>query len=202
MPGQEKNFERVNQKKRTRAELMRAALELTERGLSPTVVEAAEHAGISKATAYRYFSTAEDMIREAVLDAVANRIQVQPLSDDSNASCRAVDVIGQVLHMVETNEATFRALLASTVGGSHSVKRAGRRADWLSEALQPLEAELSAADFRRLVHALGLMCGIETLVVLKDVCDLETEEAIDTALWAARKLIAGVLADVSTRRDA
>ena len=63
MSSQVKSHERVNQKQRTRAELLRAARELAEKGGQPGVAEAADHAGISRATAYRYFSNADDMLR-------------------------------------------------------------------------------------------------------------------------------------------
>ncbi len=46
---------RVRQKQRTRAALVAAARELVTAGLTPTVEEAAEQAGISRTTAYRYF---------------------------------------------------------------------------------------------------------------------------------------------------
>ena len=66
MSGQDKSFERINQKRRTRAELLRAARQLTEDGHQPSVAEVADHAGISRATAYRYFSKPEELIREVL----------------------------------------------------------------------------------------------------------------------------------------
>ena len=46
---------RIRQKERTRAALLDAARELVARGEMPGVEEAAETAGVSRATAYRYF---------------------------------------------------------------------------------------------------------------------------------------------------
>src|SRR3712207_4884716 len=46
---------RTRQKARTRAALLVATRQLLTRGRSPTVEEAAEAAGVSRATAYRYF---------------------------------------------------------------------------------------------------------------------------------------------------
>ncbi|NML73256.1 TetR/AcrR family transcriptional regulator [Rhizobium sp. S-51] len=196
MSSQEKSFERINQKRRTRAELLRAARELTEKGGSPSVAEVADHAGISRATAYRYFSTPDEMIREAVLDAVANSIRLEDAGPDTTpmpVDQRLQALVGRVFAMLRDNETTFRAFLAGTVTGRSQVKRGARRLGWLSEALDPLRAEIPAADFQRLVYGLSLMTGIETLVVLKDVCSLDDAEAEEVTLWAARTLLAGVL---------
>ena len=194
MSGQEKNFERVNQKRRTRAELLRAARVLTEKGLQPSVAEVADHAGISRATAYRYFSKPEEMIREAVLDAVASNIGLDlPAGDNPSMTVdeRVAKLVGQVLAMVEANEPMFRALLASTVSGTNKTKRGGRRIGWLSDALDPLKPSLPPAEFKRLVCGLSLLTGIETLVVLKDVCGLSSGEAQDVSVWMAKTLVAG-----------
>ena len=56
---------RVNQKARTRAALLAAAVELVREGRPPSVPDAAERALVSVATAYRYFPTADDLWTEA-----------------------------------------------------------------------------------------------------------------------------------------
>ena len=60
---------RINQKGRTRGALLAAARRLMKRGEPVTVIGAAAEAGISKATAYRYFSAADTLTMEATLDA-------------------------------------------------------------------------------------------------------------------------------------
>lgn len=196
MSSQEKSFERINQKRRTRAELLRAARELTERGGQPSVAEVADHAGISRATAYRYFSAPEEMIREAVLDAVATSIRIElvaPGADPQAVGDQLELLIGRIFDMVSENERMFRALLASTVTGDSKVKRGARRIGWLTEALEPLRSRLPAEDFQRLIYGLSLLTGIETLVVLRDVCGLDAQEARDTTLWAAKTMLAGLI---------
>src|ERR1700722_10103316 len=71
----QEQFGRKKQRQRTRADLLRAARKIVEQGGQPTVAEVADAAGISRATAYRYFSKPGDMVREALLDAVAEAIQ-------------------------------------------------------------------------------------------------------------------------------
>ena len=198
MSSQEKSFERTNQKLRTRAELLRAASELAEKGLQPTVAEVADHAGISRATAYRYFSRPEDLLREAVLDAIATAIK--PHTDRLTGSAKAMpealeDLVRQIFAMVDGNEVMFRTFLASSVTGKDGQKRGGRRLTWLREVLQPLEGRVSKVEFERLICSLSLLTGVETHVVLKDVCGLDSQKAEDVALWAARTLLAGVMTE-------
>lgn len=200
MSSQVKTFERINQKRRTRAELLRAARELSVRGSQPSVAEVADHAGISRATAYRYFSTPEEMIREAVLDAIADTIQIKPLDPDTPAVDvgRQVELlVGRVFDMVDENETMFRALLASNVTGDGKNKRGARRVGWLTDVLEPLRRRLPASEFQKLIYALSLLTGVETVVVLKDVCGLEGPEARDMAIWTARVILSGLLSDLS-----
>src|SRR5215212_1898352 len=65
---------RVNQKRRTRASLLAAAVELLKRGKSPTVAEVADAALVSRATAYRYFPTQEYLLFEAALESTRSDI--------------------------------------------------------------------------------------------------------------------------------
>ena len=59
VPGGRQGDPRANQKARTRAAIVEAAQRLKRQGETPTIAEAAAHAGVSRATAYRYFPTQE-----------------------------------------------------------------------------------------------------------------------------------------------
>jgi hypothetical protein len=102
--------------------------------------------------------------------------------------------------MVLGNESVFRALLGSSAVGDSQVRRGGRRIDWLKQAMAPLEAEIPPKEFKRLVNALSLVMGIESVVVMRDICELEPKEAEKTLRWAARTLLAGALAE-STKAE-
>ena len=65
---------RVNQKARTRAAILDAAIEILREGREPTVPEAAERARVSPATAYRYFTSAEDLQDEASAELLSLRV--------------------------------------------------------------------------------------------------------------------------------
>src|SRR4029079_18650338 len=59
---------RPNQKSRTRKDLLQAATRLLKQGRNPTLDEVAEEAMVSRATAYRYFPSADALLLEASLD--------------------------------------------------------------------------------------------------------------------------------------
>lgn len=196
MTGQEKNYERVNQKRRTRAELLRAAREIIEKGGYPSVAEVADLAEISRATAYRYFSTPEELVREAALDGVATQITIAPARPDDGIEAvekRVDTLVTDVFNMVQENEGVFRALLGGSATGQNPVRRGGRRVPWLREALSPLEGQLPESKMERLAHGLSLMMGIESLIVMRDICELEPKEAEKVLRWAAKTLLAGAL---------
>jgi AcrR family transcriptional regulator len=196
MDSQERSFERVNQKRRTRSELLRAARAVIEKGGHPSVADVADHAGISRATAYRYFSTPDELIREAVLDGVATNITVEPVGEGADAAQvekRLDKLVTDVFKMILDNEAVFRALLGSSATGENQNRRGGRRIAWLKEALGPVESELPPREFQRLVNALSLVMGIESMIVMRDICDLDSKEGEKVLRWTAKTLLAGAL---------
>lgn len=192
-----KTTERINQKKRTRAELLRTARRLIEDGGQPSVADVADIAGISRATAYRYFSTPEEMVREAVLDAVAEAVQLpEGLIQSGTVEERLDAMVTQIFRMVADNESVFRTFLASSITGETPMQRGGRRIAWLTDALQPLRNIMPQADFDRLLHALSMLAGIEALIVLRDICDIDREEGERTVRWAAQAMLAKALSEM------
>jgi AcrR family transcriptional regulator len=200
MDSQEKKFERVNQKRRTRVELLRSARTLIENGTqNPSVGDVADHASISRATAYRYFSSPEEMIREAVLDGVADAIAVPAAKDDDGldvVEARLDTLVSQVFKMVTENEGVFRALLSTSATGISDARRGGRRLTWLREAMAPLQKELPVKKFEQLVNALALVTGVEALVVSRDICELDDKSSEKMLRWVAKTLLNGALAEL------
>ncbi len=60
--------ERTSQKQRTRQDLLQAASRLMAQGQLPKVADVAKEALVSRATAYRFFSSDEALIAEAAID--------------------------------------------------------------------------------------------------------------------------------------
>ncbi|PPE81963.1 TetR/AcrR family transcriptional regulator [Kaistia algarum] len=188
------------QKQRTRSALLEATREWLAEGKHPTVAEAADRAKISRATAYRYFSAPDAMAQEAVLDAIAREFAAVNFADaptDADLAGRAEFVVSGILRMVLAHEALFRTFLSVSVGGGSrpAAPRGGRRLGWIREALAPRLGDLDAARQERLVTGLALLTGIETIIVLRDVCGLGEDVIEATARDLARTLVAGVMAE-------
>lgn len=191
---------RVNQKRRTRAAITGAARELLAQGVAPTVAQAAEVAGVSRTTAYRYFPTQDALLIEvAVVSSVdeIDEMSEQPLGDE-DAEERLRKVLGTFNRSLLEDETRHRTALrlyldlwlASSAEGVESpVVRQGHRRQWISRSLGTLDDQLSAKQRRRLAAALALVTGIEAIVTLRDVCQLDADEALEVTDWAIHALI-------------
>jgi AcrR family transcriptional regulator len=200
---------RINQKRRTRAAILAAAVELLEGGQRPTVAEVADAALVSRATAYRYFPTQEYLLFEAALESTRSDID-RELEDNTlpeDPEARLEMLIDALQKRIIDKEAAFRTMLRLSLeqspeegqyGGeaAPSRLRGGGRVRWIEQALAPVEGRFEEADFRRLVAALSLCMGIEALIVLRDVCALKSSEAEEVLHWAARTLLRCSLAEV------
>ena len=200
---------RINQKRRTRAAIVAAAMELLEQGKRPTVAEVAEAALVSRATAYRYFPTQEYLLFEAALESTRSDIDREL---DENRLPDAPEALLEMLidalqERIVDKEAAFRTMLRLSLEqtsdeerhdgeSAPSRLRGGGRVRWIEQVLAPVRGRLEEPQFQHLVAALSLCMGIEALVVLRDVCALETSEAQEVLLWAARTLLRSSLAEV------
>ena len=190
---QEKNATLSPQRRRNRRALLEAAQALMEEGLTPSVTDAADRAEISRATAYRYFSSPEQLQNEAALDLIARRLEGFSAGAASSGAPEeaAAALVGQVHEMVVENEAAFRAMLRLSLEASPQ-RRGARRLGWIDDVLA--DVRLQPESGKRLVQALAILCGIEAQVVLKDVCGVSDREARKTLQWAARALMHQALA--------
>lgn len=183
---------RTRQKARTRDALIAAARQLLSEGVTPRVEEAAERAGISRTTAYRYFPN-----QRALLVATHPEIEKRSLLGE-NAPREVPDRLDAVLDefiriLLETEPELRTALrLSLEPAASHREKlvlRRGRAIVWFEDALAPLRGELSESEIRRLVLALRSAVGIESLVWLTDVAGLSRSEAVELMRWSAHALL-------------
>ena len=200
---------RINQKRRTRAAILAAAGELLEQGQRPTVAEVADAALVSRATAYRYFPTQEYLLFEAALESTRSDIdrELDENTPPEDPEARLEMLIHALQERIVDKEAAFRTMLRLSLeqspeeerhGGESAPSRlrGGGRVRWIEKALAPIQGRLEEPDFRRLVAALSLCMGIEALVVLRDVCAIESSETEEVLRWAARTLLRSSLAEV------
>src|SRR5215208_1615791 len=76
----ERNFSNV--RRRTRRAMIEAATRLVREGASPSVTEVADAAGVSRATAYRYFPTQESLLAEVLVPDLETALAAEALPDD------------------------------------------------------------------------------------------------------------------------
>lgn len=182
---------------RTGRLMLHTAMRLMQQGQTPSVSEVAEAAGVSRATAYRYFPSQAALVQAVVDEALGPILNWK--SRSANAQRRMADLLDRSMPRIDEFEATFKAALrlsleqwakrqAGTLGEEPQFTR-GHRIDLLRAALVPLVERMSKRRFDRLTQALSLLFGVEVLVVLKDIWGLDAEEALSVSRWAASALI-------------
>jgi AcrR family transcriptional regulator len=191
---------RANQKERTRTAIIDAALDLLREDIAPTVATAAERARVSRTTAYRYFPTQESLLQE-----IANLHPAVAAVDEAMGNLVTDDVEERLLQLLDTfnpiiiadevhqrtalqvfHENWMQARRDDTQGEAYI--RSRRRMRWLDQVLEPLK-HLPEQERKRLRAALALTVGIDSIVIMKDVCQLDDDEALAALRWAARALL-------------
>lgn len=200
---------RVLQKKRTRKALLEAAGRLIEQGERPRLAAVAREAMVSRATVYRYFPSEEALVIEAPL-ALAFQDPEEVIPDDAprDPGERAAMVQRYLFDHAAGNENQFRTFLRATLdqwiaaqGDLDEPLRAGRRNDMYEHALAPVRDRLDDETYDRVRHALSVMSGIESLLVIRDVCGLTAERGAEIMEWAVRRLVRAVIDDAEKRSE-
>lgn len=194
---------RSRQKSRTRRELVDACRELLAEGLTPRVEDAAERAGISRTTAYRYFPNQRSLL-------VAAQPQLQPetlLDDDAPTEIRArLDAFMAAFTAYNLEwEPQLRTALRLSLEpavphdqeSGRPVLRGGRAIGWIEHALAPLRDSHPHIDVHELAIAMRSATGIESLIWLRDIAGQTPETAARTVRRTAQALLDAALSDTS-----
>ncbi|KNH17883.1 transcriptional regulator [Arthrobacter sp. ZBG10] len=188
---------RTGQKRRTREALVAAARELVAAGTSPTVDDAASAAGISRSTAYRYFTGQRELLAAAHPE--TGRTTLLPASPPESVAERLDAVIAEFTRLIVETESQQRTMLRLSLEPADAAPRdlplrKGRAIAWITEALAPLQGTMPDQDIHRLVMAIRSATGIESLVWLTDVAGLSREQAIASMRWTAAALLSQAVA--------
>jgi AcrR family transcriptional regulator len=195
---------RFRQRRRTRAAIVAAAMELLAAGHTPSVSDVAEAADVSRRTVYLYFPTLDQLLLDATLGmlsqaAVDEAIEAADTGGDATERVTAmIRAFGSMsTETLPLGRSLIRLTVAPAANGTDapSPRRGYRRVAWIERALEPLRPQLDAAAFERLVSALAMVVGWEALIVLQDLRGLDPDDQLDTSLWAARALIRATLAE-------
>ena len=205
------NGGRANQRARTRAALVDAAMKLIRDGRPPSMPEAAERALVSVATAYRYFRTAEELWEDAALYSSAELIDSDELEAAITAAGDDVEarvelVIRKLGWLFIDQEAMTRQVMKTSIDrwfaqqgveGERRPVRPGQRNKWNALALEPLRDSLEDHQVDSLVEALGFVVGVEAVVTLLDALQLSPEAAKERQLRTAMWILRGGLAEIA-----
>jgi AcrR family transcriptional regulator len=175
--------------------------------------DAADRALVSVATAYRYFSSADELWWEASSDALLGATfgideRIEAAGSDPLARLDALQrTVGfrmledQVPYRRVTKTALEQWFRQADEPSSERVPvREGRRNEHIRKVVAPLNGQLSTEDVDRIAHALGTVFGTEVMIALTDAVGLDVEDAKQTLLDAGRWLLSGALSEL--RADA
>ncbi|MFF5232756.1 TetR/AcrR family transcriptional regulator [Dactylosporangium sp. NPDC000521] len=184
---------RTQQKSRTRQALVDATRQLLAEGSTPQVEDAAERAGVSRTTAYRYFANQRSLL-------MAAHPQISPdslLGPDAPREPRArLDAFMAAFSRYNMDwEPQLRTSLRLSLeeAGGRTALRQGRAIGWIEDALAPLRDTRPDVDLRALAVAIRSATGIETLIWLTDIAGQTRDEAAETVRRTAQALLTAAL---------
>ena len=169
-------------------------------GHIPSVAEVAVMSNVSRATAYRYFTSRSALVT-AVIDSSLGPVRMLA-SDNPNGRERVHELFEQTFPRFKEFEPQLRAAAQLSLEQwaleragllEEEPYRRGHRVRILQHAIEPLAPLMSAGTRNRLHHALSVVYGIEPYVILKDIWGLPDREVERTALWMADALIDAAL---------
>lgn len=197
MSSNSKPRERLDQKLRTRALLLRAARELVSEGKTPSVAAVADAAMVSRATAYRYFPNPDVLLAEVPLDIAVPTVESLFGRDaPADPEDRVALVQNAFYDFTREHESQWRLFLRASImrslqdpDGTGDPLRGARRVALLDAALAPLAGELPPDELEQLKTALAVLVGGESLIVLRDVLRLDHQQARARGEQAVRQLV-------------
>lgn len=197
--------ERISQKLRTRQALLQAASRLMAQGQVPKVVDVAKEALVSRATAYRFFSSDEALIAEAAVEVRTPTAKQFFAGDTSLDPEQRLLKANTLMHdFMWKNQPQMRFIVARLLdqsNGSREMPRQNRRTDFIHTALAPARDRFDAATYRKLCAAVALVIGAESMFVFHDVLQIEEAEARKVENWVVRVLTQAALLESRARDD-
>ncbi len=190
-------------KQRTLRLLREAAQELLRTGGPLTVPAAAELAGVSRATAYRYFPNNDSVVLHATMSladnpvADADWVSAAATSPDELGE-RAAELVRATAAWAFDHEAELRTLLHLSLAPEREDVRPRRgltnRGRWIASLLDGLPPDVPPTARDRLAAALMPLFGADAVVWTTDMAELPRDDAIELLAWMARVLVTATLA--------
>jgi AcrR family transcriptional regulator len=171
------------------------------------VPAAAELAGVSRATAYRYLPSNEAVLMHATMPLVEDGArQLRPPDPDPSDDITSRDLPDQAAALVRTmaawafdHENELRTLLRLSLAPERAADTPRRgntnRDTWIADLLQGLPAHVPQAARDRLAIALVPLFGADAVVWSTDIAHVDQDTAVDVMAWMAATLVRATLDD-------
>jgi AcrR family transcriptional regulator len=185
---------RTQQKSRTRQALVTATRELLAQGLTPKVEDAAEFAGISRTTAYRYFPNQRSLLLAAHPQISPETLLPADAPNDPSARLDAFIASFNRYNFDWEPQLRTSLRLSLEPTGIQPALRQGRAVAWIEDALEPVRHTRPDIDIHRLAIAIRSATGIESLVWLIDIAGYTRDQAAQTVRRTAHALLDAALA--------
>lgn len=189
-------------KERTMRLLRDAAKELLRTGGPLTVPAVAELAGVSRATAYRYFPNNDAVVMHARMSLADNPVDdaewARIMNSAAELSDRAAELVRATGAWAFDNETALRTYLRLSLEPEreHEKPRRGmtNRGRWIADLLEGLPGDVPTDARERLAKALVPLFGADAVVWTQDIAELSRDQAIDLLAWMAEVLVKATLA--------
>jgi AcrR family transcriptional regulator len=192
---------------RTQRKLLASAMQLVRRGRTPSVAEVALAAGVSRATAYRYFPNRSTVIAAVVAESLGPVRSYEPRASDGRQRVR--ELFSQTFPRFKEFEPHMRAALQLSLEHESLERvglleeeryRRGFRRGLLQRAAAPLRDKLGRRRYDKLLKALSIVYGIEPYVVLRDIWGSSDREVEEIARWMLDALVDAALREASDHK--
>ena len=185
---------------RTFRRLLAESVSLVRRGRIPSVAEVAQSAGVSRATAYRYFPSRSKLVSAVIAEALGPVRRAVPQEGDPKQ--RLHELVDRTYSRFREYEPHMRAALqlalehqsleAAGLLEEERFKR-GQRREILDVTIAPLRARLGPRAYKRLLQGLAVVYGIEAMVILKDICGASNRETEAVVRWMMDAMVDAAL---------
>lgn len=210
MPKTNSASEYKGTRKRTYVLLVTTALELFEKGAMPSVSELALEAGVSRATAYRYFPTQSDLITATVNESLGPILTWRPQSEKTEE--RIDELLTFAFPRMFEHEGALRAALQASLqqwaqgrSAPQEVKskqfERGNRKDILAMVTTPMKSEYPQEIVDKVIKAFSVVYGSEIFLVLKDIWKMDNQQVIELAQWMAKAIMNQAISDNTKRQN-
>jgi AcrR family transcriptional regulator len=187
---------RIDQKAKTKSRILDETKKLLQKDTSITLEDVALKSNISRATIYRYYSNVDLLIMEASLE-ISHKSPDEFYEEVKEKTLEEgiLYIQEQYNNFAQQNEIVFRRYLSAVLSESISSKeklRGARRVKTMNKVLKLFENEIDIDNFTKLKNTASILMGIDALIVCKDVCDLDNQEANETLKWALKMILKGI----------